>query len=109
MFRHLRFRHRIAVLVALAGAALLGVTAVTMVLGQRTEQELSRSETRYVPLIELDRDLKATFAQLGRTLENAAAAAEDSELEAADALQRELVQRVRVGRTVIVNNGGDPD
>jgi signal transduction histidine kinase len=108
MFRHLKFRHRIGVLVALAGVALLTVTVVTMVLGWRSERELSRSETYYVPLIELDRDLKSTFAQIGRSLENAAAAAEDSELDTADALQRELVQRVRSGREAIVNNGGDP-
>ncbi|MEO7730904.1 MAG: ATP-binding protein [Kofleriaceae bacterium] len=108
MFRHLKFRHRIGMLVALAGAALLAVTAVTMVLGRRSAQELSQSETRYVPLIELDRDLKSTFAQLDRSLEAAASAAEDSELEVADALQRTFVERVRAGREVIVDNGGDP-
>jgi signal transduction histidine kinase len=108
MFRHLKFRHRIGVLVALAGVALLTVTVVTMVLGWRSERELSSSETYYVPLIELDRDLKSTFAQIGRSLENAASAAEDSELEAADALQRELVQRMWTGREAMVNNGSDP-
>ena len=108
MIRHLRFRYRIGLLVALAGMALLAVTTVTMVLGRRCEQELSSSETWYVPLLELDRDLKATFAQLGRTLEDAASAAEDSKLEAADALAREVVQRARTGREVITNNGGDP-
>lgn len=95
-------------LVVLAGAALLTVTAVTMVLGWRSERELSSSETSYVPLIELDRDLKASFAQIERSLEYAAAAAEDSELDAADALQRELLQRLAAGRAAIVHNGGDP-
>jgi signal transduction histidine kinase len=109
MVRHLRFRHRIGLLVALAGAALLTVTMVTIVLGQRSEQGLSSIETLYVPMIELDRDLRATFAQIPRALEDAAAAAEDSDLEAADALQCELVRRIRAGHQAIVNNGGDPE
>jgi signal transduction histidine kinase len=109
MPRPLRFRHRIGVLVVLAGAALVTVTVVTIVLGRRSEQELSSIETLYVPLIELDRDLKATFAQVPRTLEDAVAAAEDADLVAADALQRELVLRIRLGHDAIVNNGGDPE
>jgi len=108
MFLHLRFRHRIGVLVALAGVALITVTVVTLVLGRRSQQVLSSIETRYVPLIELDRDVKSMFAQVARTLEDAAAAAEDSELAAADTLQAELVRRVRAGRDAIVDNGGDP-
>ena len=108
MARH-RFRHRIGVLVALAGAALVAVTIVTLVLGRRCEQELSSSESSYVPLLELDRDLKPTFAQLGHTLEDAASAAEDSMLDAADVLARKLVERIRADREVISNNGGDPD
>jgi signal transduction histidine kinase len=109
MFRHLRVGHRIGVLVVLAGVALVTVTVVTIVLGRRSERELSSIETRYVPLIELDRDLKAMFAQIARTLEDAAAAAEDSGLDTADTQQRELVQRLRAGRAAIEDNGGDPD
>src|SRR6185295_1363996 len=109
MFRRLRFRHRIGVLVALAGVALITVTGVTIVLGRRSEQELSAIETRYVPLIELDRDAKSMFAQIARTLEDAAAAGEDSDLGAADALQREFIRRVHAGREAIVDNGGDPE
>jgi signal transduction histidine kinase len=109
MFQHLRFGHRIAVLVVLAGVALVTVTVVTIVLGRRSEQELSSIETRYVPLIELDRDLKAMFAQIARTLEDAAAAAEGSGLDTADTQQGELVQRLRAGREAIRDNGSDPD
>src|ERR1044071_6836698 len=62
-----KFRHRIGILVALAAAALVAVTAVTLVLGRHVAPQLAGIETRYVPLVELDRDLKTLFHdQIGR-------------------------------------------
>ena len=68
----LKFRHRIGLLVVLAAAALVTVTAVALVLGRHGERQLAGIETRYVPLVELDRDLKTQFAQITHALENAA-------------------------------------
>jgi signal transduction histidine kinase len=102
------FRHRIGLLVILAAVALLGVTAVTLVLGSRSEQQLAGIETRYVPLIELDRDVKRTFAEVVRALEDAAGAGEEAKLEEADRLSMELTRRLAEHEQAIAENGADP-
>ena len=107
MPRRIPFRYRVGLLVLLAAVALLTVTAVSIVLGSRGAENLSGIETRYVPLIELDRDLKTTFEQIWRTLEEAAAAGEESKVRDADALRDELLRRLRAGEHTIANNGGD--
>src|SRR5262249_20125820 len=75
---------------------------------RRSALQLAGIETRYVPRVELDRDLKAAFAPIPRALEDAAAAAEDAQLREADALYDKLVQRLRAGAAVIADNGADP-
>jgi len=106
--RRLRFRHRIGILVLIATAALVAVTAITLVLGQRSKDELIGIETRYVPLIELDRDLKTTFAEINRALEDAAGSADEGRLADADRLDRELRRRLAAGHDTIEGNGHDP-
>ena len=108
MIAPLKFRHRIGLIVVLAAAALVAVTAVTLVLGRRGALQLAGIETRYVPLVELDRDLKTLFAQIPRALEDAAAAAEDSTLRDADALYDKLIARLRAGVSVMLDNGANP-
>jgi signal transduction histidine kinase/ActR/RegA family two-component response regulator len=107
--RPLRFRTRIALLVAVAIVAMTAVTAVAVVLGRRSAQELTAVETQYLPLLELDRDLKALFTAIPDTLEAAASSAEESGLAEADAQQEAFVRRVGEGRDAILQNGGDPD
>ena len=58
----LRFRTRIALLVLTAIFALGTTTVVAVVLGRHSERQISSVETRYLPLLELNRDLKALFA-----------------------------------------------
>jgi len=106
--RHLRFRHRIGSLVLLAAAALVAVTAVTLVLGRRSQRELTGIETRYVPLIEVDRDLKTTFLAIARALEDAAGAADEGRLGDADRLDREFLHRLATSQQAIADNGADP-
>ena len=108
MVRRLRFRHRIGLLVVIAAAALVTVTAVTLVLGQRSRRELAGIETRYVPLIELDRDLKKMFSEVKRALEDAAGAADEGRLADADRLDTELRRRLAAGSATIAGNGDDP-
>jgi signal transduction histidine kinase len=104
----LRFRHRIGLLVSLAGLALATVAIVTFVLGRQNQQQLEGIEGRYVPLIELNRDIKTVFAKIPHALEDAASAAEDSKLAEADGLMAELVERLHAGAATIIDNGGDP-
>ena len=106
--RHLRFRHRIGLLVALAGAGLVAVTAVTLVLGRRSEAQISGIETRYVPLIEANADLKILLNQTRRALEDAANAADEDRLADADRLAGAFVRRVQAAHDTIASNGGDP-
>jgi signal transduction histidine kinase len=103
----LRFRHRIGLLVSLAALALVIIATVSFVLGRQNERELSGIEHRYVPLIELDRDLKTVFAKIPRALEDAASAAEDAKLQEADRFEQELGQRLAAGAATIAQNGGD--
>ncbi|HSR95458.1 MAG TPA: ATP-binding protein [Kofleriaceae bacterium] len=108
MIAPIKFRHRIGILVALAAAALVAVTAVTLVLGRSVGQQLAGIETLYVPLVELDRDLKALFNDLPRALQDAADAAEISGLSKADEVFDTLVHRLRAGWPVIAGNGENP-
>ncbi len=108
MLAPLKFRHRIGFLVIIAAVGLVTVAAVTLVLGQRSEQQLAGIETRYVPLIELDRDLKTLFAQIPHALEEAATAGEEARLRDADALYAAVAERLRSGRHAIAGNGGEP-
>jgi signal transduction histidine kinase/CheY-like chemotaxis protein/HAMP domain-containing protein len=105
----LRFRTRIASLVVMTFLALAAVTTVAVVLGKRIEQQISGIETRYVPLLELDRDLKAMFAAIPTSLAAAASAAEESELREVDARRDAFIRRLADGRAAIAQNGGDGD
>jgi signal transduction histidine kinase len=105
----LRFRHRIGLLVAIAATALVAVTVITLVLGRSSKHELVGIETRYVPLIELDRDLKTAFAEVRRALEDAAGAAEENRLADADRLDGDFLRTLAAGHRTIIDNGDDPD
>jgi len=105
----LKFRHRVGLLVVLAAFALAVITGVTLFLGRRAERQLTGIETRYVPLIELDRDLKRLAADISKTLENAAAAGEASQLADADKLEATFLQRLHAGSQTIADNGSDPN
>jgi signal transduction histidine kinase/ActR/RegA family two-component response regulator len=107
MFARLKFRHRIGLLVLLTALGSIAVTAVTLVLLRQSEHQLSGIETRYVPLIELDRDADAMFAQLNRAFEDAAAAADETRMADADRLHTQLSQRIALDHQIIEDNGGD--
>ena len=109
MLESLKFRHRISLLVALASVALTTVTAMALVVGRRGAEEVSGIETRYVPLLELDRDLQSLFASLTRALEDAAAAGEEAGLREADALRDGFDAALTAGAAAIRQNGADPE
>jgi signal transduction histidine kinase/CheY-like chemotaxis protein/HAMP domain-containing protein len=109
MLDALKFKHRVLLLVALASIALTTVTAMALVLGRRGADDVSGIETRYVPLLELNRDLESTFATVARTLEDAAAAAEEGGLREADTLRDQFLRSLDSGRGHIAENGADPE
>jgi signal transduction histidine kinase/DNA-binding response OmpR family regulator/HAMP domain-containing protein len=104
----LKFKHRIWLLVALASFALATVTGMALVLGRRGADEVSGIQTRYLPLLELNRDLQSMFAAIARTLEDAASAAEESGVEEADALRDRFLATLAAGQEAVVANGADP-
>jgi signal transduction histidine kinase/DNA-binding response OmpR family regulator/HAMP domain-containing protein len=103
------FRHRVAALVGLAALALLTVTVVSLLLGLRSERQVADVELRYVPLLEVNRDLTALFTAITRALADAASAAEEGPLAQADRLRDQFIARVHADRAAIASNGGDPD
>jgi CheY-like chemotaxis protein/signal transduction histidine kinase len=108
MFEAFKFRHRVLLLVALAAVALSTVTATAVILGRRGVREVSGIETRYLPLLELSHDLHSRLDRIGHVLENAASAAEDSGLRAADDLRDEFLRALAAGKEHIAANGTDP-
>ncbi|NVB77651.1 MAG: response regulator [Kofleriaceae bacterium] len=107
MFERLPFRYRIAQLIVLAAFGLVAVTAVTLILGRRNQRELESIETRYVPLVEIDRDLRLSYTQMTRALGEAASSADEAGLDEADAQYDRLVQGLDDGALPIAHNGGD--
>ena len=108
VLRALKFRHRIVLLVAIAAVALLAVTAVTLVLGRRNQRQIAAVETLYVPLLELERDLKALYARIPRMLADAAAAGEEGPIAQADEVHAQLAQRIEAAAATLRGNGGNP-
>ena len=108
MLESLRFKHRISLLVGLASLALVTVSGVALLLARHGIEEVSAIETRYVPLLELKRDLETTFANVTRTLENAASAAEEAGLRRADALRDRFLTVLDAGEQTIADNGTNP-
>src|SRR5262245_17599289 len=98
MLETLKFRSRIALLVALAALALMAVTAMALLLGRRGLEEMSGIETRYVPLLELNHDLQSAFASIAHDLETATSAAEENGLAAADAHRDRFLAMLASGR-----------
>ena len=109
MIPRLRFRHRIGLLLGLAAVALIAVTVVTLALGRLSERQLIGIETRYVPLIELNGDLKRMSSDLSKAFEDAAGAGEESKLDEAEQIHRAMRARLEGGRSLITNNGADPE
>jgi CheY-like chemotaxis protein/signal transduction histidine kinase len=107
MLEALKFKHRIALLVALASLALVTVTGMALLLGRGGVREVSGIETRYVPLLELNRDLQSLFGRIARTLEDAASAAEEGGLREADDLRDRFLSALSVGQQAITENGTD--
>jgi signal transduction histidine kinase/CheY-like chemotaxis protein/HAMP domain-containing protein len=108
MLEALKFSHRILLLVALAAMALTTVTATAVILGRRGVREVSGIETRYLPLLELNGNLQSLFDRVAHTLEDAASAADESDLSEADQLRDEFLAALAAGKDHIAANGADP-
>jgi signal transduction histidine kinase/ActR/RegA family two-component response regulator len=109
MLERLRFRYRIALLVGLAAFGLVTVTTVALVYLRASERQLSGIETRYVPLLEVNRDLAEAFTRLARAFEDAAAAADEALLDEAKEIYVQLAARTHEDAAVIAANGTEPE
>jgi methyl-accepting chemotaxis protein len=94
MFAHLKFGQKIALMPALAGVGALVVLVVALVLGGRSQDQLSAIEEGYSPSLESSRTLEETMASLQRSLQDAVAAGDEDGLiradSAAEAFRSEL-------------------
>ncbi len=107
MLERLRFRYKILLLVGPALLGLLLVTAIALVLNRRAEAQVARVQDTYLPLLELDRDLKRIFSDIQRKLEGAAAAQDHDGLAEADDLQRRFLHALDAARAAVAANGQD--
>jgi CheY-like chemotaxis protein len=107
MLERLRFRFKVLMLVAPALVGLMLVTAVALLLNRRADGQLVAVQNTYLPLLELDRDLKRLFSEVQRELEAAVAAREKENLRRADDLRQQFIDRLGPSRAVLAANGTD--
>jgi signal transduction histidine kinase/DNA-binding response OmpR family regulator len=108
MIERFRFRSKVVLLTAPALVGLLAVPVTALVLSDRANRGLSHVENSYLPLLEVDRDLKALYASITHTLEGAVTAGEPAGLRDADLLRDRFIERLEAGREAIAANDGDP-
>jgi methyl-accepting chemotaxis protein len=90
----LSFRQKLVGPALVAAAATLVATFVASRLSSRAGEELVRIERQHFPALELAQHLESRLARVQRKLQDAASAEDASELEAADALQQELLRAI---------------
>ncbi|HEY0971962.1 MAG TPA: methyl-accepting chemotaxis protein [Gemmatimonadales bacterium] len=94
----LKFKHKIMLLPTLAGVGAAVVLVVTMVLGQRSANELRRIETGHYPSIELSRTLESSLASLQRSLQDAVSASDSARLAESDSIAADMRGAIDEGR-----------
>jgi methyl-accepting chemotaxis protein len=101
----LSFRQKILFPSLVAAVATLLATAVSWRLSSSAADELRRVEVREFPTLQLFQDLEAGLARVQRQLEDAASQRDASALEAADALQEDLLARLAAAPRSAVDVG----
>jgi methyl-accepting chemotaxis protein len=95
MFRKLKFVHRVLMMPAIAGLALLLILGTTVFAVARTESFSTMIEVGYFPATEMHHDLDEILTSIQRTLQDAAAAHDPAGLQEADALKEQFLARLQ--------------
>jgi signal transduction histidine kinase/CheY-like chemotaxis protein len=95
--RRLNFRQRVLLAPAVGFVLLLVLLAVTYSLGKRTEARLERIRNEYEPARARSHELHEILAGLQRTLQEAVASEEETQLPLADALCKRFLERASEG------------
>jgi methyl-accepting chemotaxis protein len=86
MLKSLTFRSKIVLLPAVAGIGFVITLVATIVLGKRSERQLTLIETGYAPSVTMGRNLTGTLVEVQRGLRDAVAASDSSQLLTVDSL-----------------------
>jgi signal transduction histidine kinase/DNA-binding response OmpR family regulator len=97
----LKFRTKLLLLVGGFGLSLLLLIALDALTAEQEEAELERMEARYLPLLELAPETNALMERLRRAFQDAAAAADDSQLTQAQEAHDRLIARLEQARSVL--------
>src|SRR5688572_15548951 len=98
MFRKLKFVHRVLMMPAIAGLALVLILGTTVFAVARTESFSTTIEVGYFPATEMHHELHEILTSMQRTLQDAAAAHDLAGLQEADTLRDRFLARLESER-----------
>jgi len=98
MFRKLKFVHRVLMMPAIAGLALVLILGTTVFAVARTESFSTTIEVGYFPATEMHHELHEILTSMQRTLQDSAAAHDLAGLQEADALRDRFLARLEKER-----------
>jgi hypothetical protein len=105
LVRGVALGHRILLMPAVAGVAMLAVLVVTSLAGARNAALLARTENEIFPALETSRDLEKRLLSIQHGLQDAVGAADLGKLGEVDSLRDSFLERVGESRA---NPGVDP-
>jgi len=97
------FRTKLVLLVSAAGLSLFVLIVIDALTARSEASQLERIEAEYLPILELGPKLSSRWEKLQRTFQDAAAAADDSQLADAARAREDLVSRLEEARSVLVS------
>ncbi len=100
MFKNLSVRYRITLLPALAALALLLVLLVVRGAGRDNDRLMQQIEAGYFPALDLSQELGEKLTGVQRSLDDAVATGRIEDLDEAEALKADFLNRLAAGRQV---------
>jgi methyl-accepting chemotaxis protein len=101
----LTFRGKILLLPSVAAVAFVILIVANVFLGRRNADRLTGIEEGYLPALEASRDFEEQLTSIQRTLQDAAGAANQETLAAADELRDRFLTRIRSAEQIDVLRG----
>ncbi|RMH17514.1 MAG: HAMP domain-containing protein, partial [Gemmatimonadetes bacterium] len=109
MLSRLKFRHKLALLPGVAAAGGLVLLVVVAVQGGRSARQLELIENGYYPSVAMSRDLQEALTTLQRALQDAVAAADETQLDEADTVAERIRASLAEGRANPLLDAGEVD